>query len=537
MSGRKEDRAGGHGAPAGRAPGGPHGAAERPARPRLVFFQWNHQPNAEAARYLLLHMQHHVRCLAESFDVTVVNEDCDYDAVCDRLQPDLALFEAGYRSHGSRRITIRNTSAHPAVPRLGLHNGDPWCDRRAGFLSDMAHWGVESFFSIGTCMPDYTPAAAGQAFVWPNFIDPALFHDRRLPRVIPVMLSGHVYGLYPWRAVAFDALARRWPCLTSPQVAYEDAGSARLLTGEAYARALSASLVVPSCGTMGHELVRKHLEIPGAGALLVAEPSAALAAAGFEDGVNCVLAAGADVAERVDRLMAEPERLRAIALAGHRLVHARHTLRHRPQIRQWYELNRRRRPGQRIVQPGPFLSLELAEAGEARQSGHVPSGGLDRALLLGAAAQLARGRTAAARAAYTAALGYVAYLPEARFGLALCALEEGAPAEAAERLAAMIEVTLEEYGAADPDPLEWALYLAALLCAGRRAEALALRGWYPALLHPGLRGVRALLGALAGEGEDAPGPAAPLRPRPSLHRLPQAESAPALRAWLARCAT
>ena len=32
-------------------------------KPRLVFFQWDHQPNANAASYLLLHMQQQVKCL------------------------------------------------------------------------------------------------------------------------------------------------------------------------------------------------------------------------------------------------------------------------------------------------------------------------------------------------------------------------------------------------------------------------------------------------------------------------------------------
>ena len=101
-------------------------------KPRLVFFQWDHRPNGAASGFLALHMQHHVRCLAHSFNVTVIAEDCDYAEVCDRVRPDLALFEAGYRTHGSRRIRITGTGAHPDVPKVALHNGDPWCDRRAG---------------------------------------------------------------------------------------------------------------------------------------------------------------------------------------------------------------------------------------------------------------------------------------------------------------------------------------------------------------------------------------------------------------------
>src|SRR5690606_779655 len=134
-------------------------------KPKLVFFQWDHQPNAEAANYLLLHMQQHVKCLATHFEVVVINHDCDYAAICDRHEPGLALFESGYRSHGSRRIRIINTGARPGVPKLGLHNADPWCDRRAGFLSDMEQWGIETYFSISTMMPEYTPEIAENLFI------------------------------------------------------------------------------------------------------------------------------------------------------------------------------------------------------------------------------------------------------------------------------------------------------------------------------------------------------------------------------------
>ena len=164
-------------------------------KPKLVFFQWHHQPNASAANYLLLHMQQHVKCLAVHFDVAVINRDCDYAEVCDRREPDLAVFESGYRSHGSSRVKITNTDAHIEVPKLGLHNADAWCDRRTGFLSDMEQWGIETYFSIGTITPEYMPELKENLFVWPNFIDPELYHDYRQHKTIPVTLTGQVYRL------------------------------------------------------------------------------------------------------------------------------------------------------------------------------------------------------------------------------------------------------------------------------------------------------------------------------------------------------
>ena len=115
----------------------------RTKKPRLVFFQWQHK---NLPKFLFMHTQMHVKCLSEYFDVTVINNDCDYQQVCEAYQPDLALFESGYKTSFSRKIKIKNISANTQIPKLGLHNGDPWCDCRPGFISDMEHWGIETFF-------------------------------------------------------------------------------------------------------------------------------------------------------------------------------------------------------------------------------------------------------------------------------------------------------------------------------------------------------------------------------------------------------
>src|SRR4051794_6111477 len=112
-------------------------------KPRLVFFQWRHEG---LPKFLQLHTQQHVKCLSEFFEVVLINHDCDYSQICDLYQPDLTLFESGWKSTISRKITIKNTSAHPEIPKLGLHNGDGWCECRVGFFYDMERWGIETFF-------------------------------------------------------------------------------------------------------------------------------------------------------------------------------------------------------------------------------------------------------------------------------------------------------------------------------------------------------------------------------------------------------
>lgn len=486
-------------------------------KPKLVFFQWDHTPNAGAAKFLLLHMQDHVKCLSQSFDVTVVNEDCDFAEVCDRIRPDIALFESGYRTHGSRRIDIRNVRADSSIPKIGLHNGDPWCDRRAGFLSDMEHWGIDTFFAICTMTPTYTPAAADHFFAWPNFIDPTIFHDYRIDKTVPVMLAGQSYCLYPWRQKVYPLLAGNYPSLICPQFKYESRAAQRMFVGEAYARALNASKVVPTCGTMGKEVVRKHFEIPAAMSCLLTERTPGLEMAGFVDGENCIFVDGEDVLDRLDHLFSHPEELERITRAGHDLVHARHTLAHRPQMREWYELSRQLRPGQRVVQENPFEPLRIADAAHAPQR-PLAITALDRLDITQGDAALSRGDVVAARGHYDKALTYVTYLPEARLRLAICDLLEGKAQAALDRASDLVGTTTVDYGAADPDPAEWAFVLVSMICLGRLADAERLVGWYPALKGGELGYVRAALDRLAGRPVTAPDEA-PFT-RASVHALP-----------------
>lgn len=518
-------------APAGAAP--MTGAGEAPGRagdrPRLVFFQWDHAPNLAGSSYLLLHMQAHVRCLSTHFDVTVINRDCDFAEVCDRHQPDLVLFEAGYRSHGSRRIRVDNTAAHPGVPRLGLHNGDPWCDRRAGFLSDMDRWGIETFFSICTLTPSYTPAVADRMFVWPNFIDPEMFRDQGEAKRHQVFLTGQAGSLYPWRQAVFPRLAGRYDCLVSGAAAYGGPNQVGQLVGEDYARALNASLVVPTCGTLAGEVVRKHFEIPASMACLVTERTAALEAAGFVDGETCVFAAPDEVEARLDALFADPEALRRITEAGHRLVMARHTLRHRPQIHQWLMLSRALGPGQKIIQPGPFDNLTVVDERSGGVSGHIAAVGLDRRLIRQADALAAGGHLAAAGTRIAACLERVPYHPEARLRQALLVLARGDAAAAQGMMARIVEVTMLLYGAADPDPTEWAMYLLTLICQGRLAEARRLLDRYPRAWGGEMDRVARLLDRLAPDGARPAG--SPRHRRASVHVAIDSDAA--WNAWVA----
>jgi tetratricopeptide (TPR) repeat protein len=495
-------------------------------KPKLLFFQWDHAPNELSSPFLREHMQNHVDCLSNYFRVVLVNHDCDYDQICTKYEPDLALFESGYRSHGSRRTRISNTHRHPDVPKLGFHNGDAWCDRRSSFLSDMDHLGIEFFFTISVLFAEYNPGVRGRSFYWPNFIDSGIYKDYLNPKSIPIMITGQQGGLYPWRRGVYAALTNHFPCLLSPSFTYENAYSKRVLYGESYARALNTSWFAPTCGTMGKEIVRKHFEIPGCRACLITERTTAVEAAGFRDMENCIFAEATDVVDRVEHLMTRPDELARITNAGFDLVHSHHTMRQRSQILDWFNLNRTAGPNQRIVQRDPFGSLALMGEHETQPSWRVSSHNSDRSFLRKGTSYLWAGDIQRAESAFQRCLQYVSYLPEANFWLAMCSLKKGAPAEAKAYLVKNLDVALWDYGARDPDPVEWAYFVVTLLCLGEVKQALICLRRYDWLCHPELERVRRLMGGLVGGASGATKPNQRRQmERPSIHQLPELSAA------------
>lgn len=489
-------------------------------RPRLLFLQWDHGPNERYAAYLLDHMRQHVHCLECFFEVHLVNRDCDFGEVCDHVQPDLVLFECGYRSHGSRRPKIRNLKSHSFIPRVGLHNGDSWCDRRAGLLADLEEFGIEFFFSICITATEYLHSMQERMYIWPNAIDPRFHRDYREVKTRDIHFSGQINNLYPWRQDARAELVDRFSTCIAPQIDYDAAAAAVLPRGETYARSLNASLIVPTCGTFAGELVRKHLEVPGCMACLLTEDTATLRQAGFLDMKNCAFANRRNIVDRVRLLLEDRSLTRSITEAGYALVHHRHTIAHRSQIYDWYMLQRERLSKEQIVQDGPFEALRIVSASKP-VAPRLSRVGSNRLPLAEAYQELWFGDARQALVAYDRCLNVVHYLPEAKLGKAVALMRIGEPSAALPLLVDLIETTVRYYGAATPDPVEWACFLICLLCEGRLGEATVCAHLYPRLRHRELRLARAAVAAIGGRRKPAVrSHASSCRPRASIHRLP-----------------
>jgi len=285
----------------------------------------------------------------------------------------------------------------------------------------MAQWGIETFFTIGTTMSENTPGIADHLFVWPNFIDCDVFFDYGKDKNTPILFSGMRNSLYPWRNKIYDIAIKKYPFIASPHTGYEKKNGG-MVYGEEYAKAINSSWIAPTCGTLVKEVVRKHFEIPGSNSCLITEKSVALEAAGFEDMKNCVFADESDFIDKLDHLFSNVDQLSRITAEGYSLVHSKHTYRQRDQILQWYNLNKRLRFDEKIIQKGPFGSLSIVSKSSGVNSRHIRCKGLHLTLLQQGDKYLWNGMHDEAASCFIKCLEFVSWMSEPKLKLGICYL-------------------------------------------------------------------------------------------------------------------
>lgn len=456
--------------------------------PRLLFFRSlrNGMP-----QFLKVHVTEQSRCLSQFFEVIELPPVGDYDEICDRVQPDLVLLESGVDS-GKRNI--RNVSAHPQTPKLGLLLADALDAARATFIADMAEWGVETFFTHSVSLGEYTPEISDRLYTWPNFVDPTIFRDYGLEKNVPVLITGSQIGFYPWRNAISRIVSARYPTMICPHGGWNaQSGTSQTMFGESYARLLNAATFVPACGSVTRDLVRKHLEIPATGACLVTERTAALEKIGFRDMENCVFATPEDIVGKLDTLLADDEQLHRIIKAGHNLVHNHHTMAHRRQIREWFDLSCQLKAGETIVQESPAGGLRIVPGPVSQASYQVVGGGLDRLLLRRGWELISTSALDAAEESFLRCLNF-AIIPEALVGLGYCQLLQGSVENAQNSIKRWLDIIFLYHECKDPDPVAWAMWIRVALCCGHVDAAMERASQFRHLSHRELDRIRNVLG-------------------------------------------
>jgi hypothetical protein len=430
------------------------------------------------------------------FDVVRVDRDADFSELCRRHRPDLVVVEDGAERGPCLRPDITNKNAYPEIPRVGLLTCDPFSPARPVFFSEMAEWGISTFFVFSILTGVYTPAVRDQIFYWPQFVDGNLFRDYKTEKVIPVLLTGKVArgGLdYSWRRNVFHRLTDSGlPVMNVPHPGYATGDTNYRVYGEHYARLINASMIAPTCGSVTNGLVMKHLEIPAAKCCLITENTPAVQEFGFIDMKNCVFATPDDVVAKTNHLLQNPDKLKQITQNGFDLVHQNHTILQRSQLRDWAELARELRPGQRIVQSGLLAPLKLVDEDSDQQDFHLePNGPVSKAIR-NARRSLETDKIARARSESKTAQAYIPWFPEPEFIDAIASLKRKRVRRATQLLASLLKRNLFDAGARRPDPVEWAYFLIALAAVNSKDVSHYDR-LFATLSHPELDEIRTQL--------------------------------------------
>jgi tetratricopeptide (TPR) repeat protein len=504
------------------------------SKPRMIYFRWSMENYPEYAKRLFDRAI--LDGLTEFFEVVTIGENCDYSEVCGRYRPDIVLFESGNNGYQDPPLRITNTKAFPEIPKIGLLRSDTFCASRTIFLSDMDRWGVETFFTYQTATAEYLPEISDQVFIWPFFVNTDIYYDYGENKIIPILLTGNTEILqYEWRRRMRQIVGKAFQCLIMPHLDYAGGNASRALHDEKFGRLLNASFFVPTCGAMNKIVVNKHLEIPACKACLVTEKTPALEAFGFVDMENCVFADEQDIVDKITYLFDNPDILQKITENGYELVRTRHTVKQRSQIREWYELNKLLKPGQKIVQTGWFEPLQIVDEYTSTRNWRPISSGTDRNLLQRGDELLLADNYDEAGVLYKQCLEYVAYMPEPKLRIALCCLYKGEPIDAYLWLGQNIKL-VQSWNGLDPDPIEWGYLLIILLCLGKMTEAIEFAKAFSSLHRVELDRARWMVFAAADFHEEMVKASSYVNTNPtgfrkSVHQLPERTFKEAVQDW------
>ncbi|HVU15778.1 MAG TPA: glycosyltransferase [Candidatus Didemnitutus sp.] len=457
-------------------------------KPRLLYFNgpWGYL----GARILSSYIDPFRRLLEQDFEVISVEGDRDFRVEVENHRPDLVMFHTGSEAPGEPEVTITNTDAFPEIPRLGYMFRDPFSPSRMPTMNRLKEWRADQVFTDFRPTDSLAPYFRDTMYL-PWWIDDTVFRDYGEEKEFSVTLTGSGWlskCIYLWRSEVCMQLLPRVPIFHAPSLGNRQNGHD--FTGESYSRLLNRSRFSAGCGTVNRYLTMKLLEIPASRCCLIAEEIEVLKAAGFRDGENCVFATKDNVAEKVRRLLAEPERLRAITDAGYRLVHERHTQRNRRVFAEWYELWKRRKSGDTIVQVNPLQPLQLIPAGQSIPASTFPSENPLVDSLQAGYRLLAEQRWTEALAKFEEVVGIIPCVAEARLGAAVCLLRLARPADAIAHLSYNVNLMVRHFGYRWPDPIDLAFLAVSHFRAKDARTAVQLLASFENLRHPSLNAMR-----------------------------------------------
>jgi len=436
--------------------------------PRTRILYIRHPRLSEIPEALRLNQDEWWETTAMLADTTLMTKDFDLDDVCDTVQPDLIIYESP--GLDTADVKIANWSAHPHIPRIAFFMQDPQDGARIPFLRLVEKLDIRWWFThLGESFIRQSPEFADRMFSVSLLVDDRLFHDRALPKDIPVSVMGGLISpkFYHWRASTvpqlfdhFSTMVYTHPGYQHPVPAYKFA-----VMGEDYAKALSRSYFSVADSTRLDYLVRKHLEIPAAGSVLVAPDTAVLRPYGFRDMENCVLGEGKELIGKMAAVLEHPALYEIIRKNGHDLVHRRYTRGNWRWFLDFLLCLRGLGPGETVQQQG-ILGRFAAVPDTGRVpaiSGPIADSDFSRAMKR-AWHLIITGDSPQAQAILAEVASWVAHMSEPYLLLALCSMLQGNLAEARDFLLTPLTIRRQRNRTEelDPEEIAWMLILGSL---------------------------------------------------------------------------
>lgn len=342
--------------------------------------------------------------------------------------------------------------------------------------------------------------------------DDAVFHDYGLKKDFPVSVFGGFLApeIYAWRGEVACEIGHHFPTFIyahpgylkpTPRHAFE-------VVGEQYAHILNRSHFSLADTTRFDYMVRKHLEIPASGAVLIAPESPVLKPYGFKDMENCILGEGDALFDKIAKVADDPELYEKIRKSGHDLVHSRYSRKHWRGILDFYECLRTLKPGETIRQMGvlgPFKAVPISDPPLSAIADDYPASDVSERFdnLLNCILQ--NNRLHEVEAQLVEMSGWLFHMTEDWVLLGIIALLKGDLTHASEffMAARAIRQKFTGYTDFDPEEIAWLSLTAAL---SGNAELISLTQRESASMrHLSLRRVQ-WLGKILATGGDASNP-------------------------------
>lgn len=428
-------------------------------------------PNSDASPLLKNISDEWLHALALHCDIETIEQDFDFEDVCRDRKPDLVVFDA---VHWVRpfRLNIANIDAYPEIPRVLYLNCDPHDPLRPMLFGMLETYRVEAIF-CGIEHLQLTPQLSQYpSYILPLFIDGEIFKDYAVDKTIPVTIfSGHMFpSFYPWRATIAREIQHILPTLIYSHPGYKSDRRAPFEVRNAdYARLISQSYFSLADTTRLDYVVRKHLEIPAAGAVLVAPDSDIVKRYGFVDMHNCILGTGKELYGKIYAVSLKPEAYERIKNAGYRLVQENFTRDHWTYLLDWYECRMARKTGeitQQIRQFGKFRNVPAKPDSPWIDQFSIHDNPLSLILRNARDAILANDDLADTRTALHDAAQWIGHVGEPWFLLGILAILEGNLDDAIVAFTrrgnaqAQLDTSV---GRLDPCEIAWLLLLSAFL--------------------------------------------------------------------------